>query len=406
MIQLSISVGAANLFLWLLVEVFLILLSHTATRLVARFSVNRRLLSNSNISLNGPKDLIDKIPYNGDIFLARPPLKLVLTLYRICIVGISLYIGLNLDGDRELSRNPFPASSETFLSTTAGDLTSNSGDDLNAMAKLSCLQVVDNNLVLLYKGYVSPSEHILCQDGNSTESENILLKAEIRATFRTPKTGLNISDTAMSTSAYDAQLTFIDLDYNRLVVNATDEEGLPINVAARIVLMKRLGEGKCQFGMWRSKGLGFSARVDIKVEASCNLRIAAVDRLLRPKPEFLPPRMSFLFQIVDSILLSKAAEEAPHLRKETIVATFPLRATILLAVGIAVSAGIYIVFSLIIRRGRIKNDLFSARGVGDVLGGPSGTQALFRWAKDSDRVILESCEVGNAMTKRKSIQAV
>lgn len=331
MVQLDISVNLANILLWLFLEVFLLLMAMTATSLIVRYSISKTLLRGNDVPLNPNSNLnliIDKLPYNSDLHLVHKCLKLPLTLCRLAIIAITIYIGANLGAEPREQTNPVPVSSTLFLGPRSDALLiSNSGDDISAMAKLSCLRIVTNNKIHLYKSFIFDNEEIICEDGVATFSKSLLLEAEIRATFRTPKEGLDMSGMPMFESTFENESARQGLKRSgtALTVNITDESGTVGNVSTRIVLIEPLENGKCLFGFWRSAGDGFEKRVDVKLHAQCTLQIAALERMFWPKPVFVPPRMSFLFQVIDAALLAKRETKAPPLRDQNeAVATLPV----------------------------------------------------------------------------------
>lgn len=391
MVSLVLSVGVVNFIVFVFTKLLLHIMCKTSNSLMARHFVSKQLVRGKDVKFNPSPNLIDQLPCISDYRLASH-LKIPLTLIYLAIVGVSVYITASVDGENAKNPEAFPVSSALFLGPrSGGSLISNSGEDINSMAKISCLRILNNNEIVLYKAFVGSDFDIICEDGQDTFSKRILFKAEIRAAFRTPKTGKDMQDMPIYNSTFgnEEARKGLELSNTALSVNKTDELGMVQDVATRIVLIERSEEEMCIFGIWRSAGDGFDVRVDIKLHASCRMQVAALELMLLPKADYLPPRMSFLYQVMDGILVSQRKTEVPSLRdNERVVATLPL-ATIIVGFATAAlcmisAAALYVV----VRCSKVQEDVSTETGVAAVLaaGMFAGTDSVvFRW--DGEKVV-------------------
>lgn len=384
MVQLGISVGLANVLLWAFIEVFVLLMITTATALMGRQSINTQLLRGKEVTINGPNDLVDILPYNGELQPVRRAFKLPLTVVRLIIVAISIYICAMLDGEPEEDATPFRVSAATSVSPAEGaSLITNNGLEISSMIKLSCLKILNNNDVVMYRGYAGEGI-IICEDGVDTYSEDILLEAELRSGFETPETGEDLTGMNILESAVENEnlASGMNISDTAVIFSEIDESGAVEDVSTRIVLLERMNErNKCVFGMWRSNGTGFELRTDLKITTTCSLQTNAFDRLLRPKPDSIPPRMAFLHQIVDAVLVSHREENAPRRKDVKIVASLSLAAIILGSIVAFISTSLACGFAIAVRHGAVRPDLTSVGGVADVW-------ASEKYGKDSDGTLL------------------
>lgn len=341
-------------------------MSFHATRLLARYILSQQLSRGDKISLTPAASLIDALPYNSDLQPLPHRAKLLLTLFRFAAVAVSVYVGAALDGAVAPENGSFAATEATAVATKSTEaLIENTGLHIPAMAKLSCLRIVDNNHVTLYRGYVA-SQTILCEDGVMTYTKKALVSARIRDEDETKDQGEDISSLNIADQEpQSGRLVKNDksIVYYRRVGTDSDspEETL------RIVLMQRRGDA-CSFGVRRSSGSGFPEKVDVKLTTTCNVRILDFSRMLAPKPSFLPPRMTFLHQTLDAIVVSERVDGGPTPKGDVIQATITLPGLVTVVVTAVVITVSSIVFWFALRSTSVKKDVTCVKGLAEIWG--------------------------------------
>lgn len=360
MVQLSISVPLANILLWTFTEAFIVLMSFHGTRLLARYLLNHRLSRGHQVSLTSAPSLVDALPYNSDLEPLPRRAKLVLTAVRFAAVAISVYVGAALDGAVAPNHRTFAATLATGIATKdVGNLTRNDGNHIPAMAKLSCLRIMDNNNVALYRGYVAEGD-ILCEDGSMTYTKETLVHAQIRPDpsygSSMDLSGLNLIDVEAKggLSVTDKAVTY----------NSTDEQGNR-KESVRIQLISREGD-LCTFGVQRSKGSGFDLDLYITLTMTCEVKILEFKRMLAPKPSWMPPRMSFLYQTLDALVLSERVTTAPTRKGGNVQATITLGGLATAIASAAIITVTSIVLWLALQQGGVKKDFTSVKGLAEM----------------------------------------
>lgn len=364
MIHLGVSVGIANILLWIFAEVFIVIMTFNATRLYASKINQGRLATGEKIPVPSTLSLIDRLPYNGDLLIVKEPTKLVLTILRVVAVIVSVYLGSILDGEVRHVGHRFEVTSVIDIAKlNMRKLSENSGNDISAMAKMSCLRIHNNNDVVLYKGYIGSKQDIVCEDGLATYTTQILVAAQIRAGESTPESGISM----------DGMSILKGLDSNKNVNSSSfsviyrkqSHSGNDIDEQIRIVLNRKMKDNMCEFGLQRSAGGGFQSVVDLKVNTTCSITIVDFDRLIQPKPPWMPPRMSFLYHFLDSVVVCADGITAPAQRGTTVDASVTVSG---LCIGVFVAVVSTIVSTLLwaTMRGKQKVDLTSPEGVANL----------------------------------------
>lgn len=340
-----------------------------ATRLFARYTLNRRLERGKKVRLSSTTGLLDSLPYNSDLQPVEGFVKVSLTALRIGAIAISVFLGYALDGTVRPNETPFAVSSAIDVASDLSNvLTVNSGEDITSMAKLSCLRISNNNDVYLFKGYVG-GDDIICEDGMYTYSTKVLIASEIRSGQPVvlegeSMNGMNILNSVRRNGKLIPGLNISDrsITYERL-----DRSGTATGDECRIVLNARKADGLCEFGVWRSAGSGFLNPVHLKITTSCQVQILGFPRMLHWKPVSMPPRMSFLYQVIDAIIVSVEAKTAPRRMGSRVVATVTF-ASVVVIVIIAISSTLASIgLWLSLRNGKMK-DLMSPRGIASLWG--------------------------------------
>lgn len=363
--QLGISVSAANILLWVFTEVFIICLTFNLTRLYASRQIYNKLEAGGKIAMPSTLSLIDRLPYNQDLLLLNDRTKLALTVVRFCVVIISFYLGSILNGAVRRSRHSFDVRSAIEISSlNATKLSKNFGNDIAAMAKLSCLRILNNNHVVLYKGYIASDEDIVCEDGLVTYSINVLASAQIRTGKQTPETGISMEGMNILNVSEEDESS-VDVSSLAIVYRERDDVGKYTGEQVRIVLNKRTENGLCQFGLERSAGGNFQIVVNLQVTTTCMVQIVDYSRLIKPKPDFLPPRMSFLYHVLDATVV-RVNETVPPVRKGSLVEATLTVTGLCVGVSVALVSSLTTIFYWCSMRRKTKLDITSAKGMANL----------------------------------------
>lgn len=364
MLILNLSVSFSNILLWTFTELFIVLMTFQATHLFARYALNVRLQKGHKLPLTRPTSLLDMLPYNNDLHPAPPYLKAILTIVRVFVILVSVYLGFTLDASLHPVGPAFPVQSTTEIATTSrSTLTVNDGTEIAAMAKLSCLSIHDSSHLVLHKAYLS-KDNILCEDGVHTPTTKTLLAAHLRPAAPTPLHGLALS-AALLKSAQSSSESGIQIAQGK---NAILYSPAQISEEVRILLLARLSDSQCTYSLSRTPGSGFQVPISIRINMTCDLVFANFSRLLRPKPAHTPPRMSFLHQIIDALVVSAPSSVAPPQLDGSVVATL---STSGIVVGLSVafvSTVACLALCLLLKRGVVQENFMSPTGVASVWG--------------------------------------
>lgn len=372
MLQVNISVGLANILFWMFTELFVLLLPFQTTRLVAREWLTHALKRGQKISLR--RSFLDRLPYNGDIQPVQPRLKLGITLVRLSVVLASAYLGYALDGAIVEDNSRFPVVGTLDTVWEPGDkssLTDNSGREAAAMAKLSCLRILADDRVTLYKGYFG-GEKILCEDGDATFETKALLHANTDQNLKFPTRGESMSGMRILESTESKPDYKLEKEKERIVFSRKETAG-----EISIVLIEKRNSISgtpgmwCSFGFTRTKGNGFEIDVTMLLSASCDVQIREFHRTLRPKPLNMPPCMSFFHQVADAIVIHRRATSIPRRKGKSVRAAFDVAG---LSIGIAVAVlagGMWTCLQVVRwrRGGEEPVDVLSPEGVARLWGG-------------------------------------
>lgn len=370
MLRLDTSVGVANILLWGFTEVFVVLMTFQATRLYARHSLDKLLMRGKKISMRSSTKIIDSLPYNSDLQPVPSGTKISLTAVRIGVIAISVYLGYALDGVVRREKNNFDVRSSIDVAKALDSkLTENSGEDIAAMAKLSCLCIKSNSDVELYKGYIDASGDILCEDGFSTQEKEVLLAANIRPLEETPTEGQSMAGIKLFTQLLkdDNAVPGLSVTAKSITYSALDSSGKETGDNCRIVLLEKKPKNICEFGFRRSAGSEFVDSVDLRIATSCDVQVVEYSRMLGPKPRSMPPRMAFLHQVIDATVVSHSTNTAPtRMGKEVIASITTIGLVAAIAVALLSTVGSLVMWWLL--RRRRTQDLTSPQGMALVWG--------------------------------------
>lgn len=346
------------------------LMTFHTTRLVARYLLNRQLSHGNKVPLTPRFSIIDSLPYNSDLQPVSRPIKFALTLCRLAVIVISVYVGATLDGEVKHDTRTFKVHSSTSIApVVGGKLTNNMGDDMSATAKLSCLRIIHNHSGILYKGYMAGSE-ILCEDGLETFGKKWLLKADFREGKLSEVAGLSMK--GMNILRANTQPGVTVSDTSIMYSPSAEDSDSFAGESCHIVLHKEYeeeeGDRKCVFGVRRTAGSGFQDPIDLNLTTTCAMEVIDFSRMLCTKPTFLPPEVSFLLQVIDSMVVSSKDDYSPERKTQSVMAVMSVGglATSVSVAAIATALGIALWVAL--RVGSIKSDFTSVQGVAELWG--------------------------------------
>lgn len=369
-LHLGISVSLANILLFLFTEVFIVLMTFHTTRLAARYLLNRQLSHGNKVPLTTTAySIVDSLPYNSDLQPVSGPIKLGLTLCRLTVIAISVYVGATLEGEVRHDTKPLNISFSTGMAPVPGGLlTNNGGPDMSATAKLSCLRLINDHGGILYKGYMAVAgSQIFCEDGLATFEEKILLQAEFREGSASDVTGLSMKGMNILRAKTQPDVTVSDTS---IVYSPPTEDGTSSGDSCKIVLHEEKDGGQdCVFGIRRMAGRGFLTPIDLNITTTCKLEVLDFSRMLSSKPTFLPPGVSFLLQVLDSMVISReTTEKGPDRRTDSVSAVIGVDglATAIVVAIVATALGISLWVAL--RVGNIQSDFTSVKGVAELWG--------------------------------------
>lgn len=368
MLHLGISMSLANILIFLFTEVFIVLMGFHATRLAARYVLHRQLSQGQKIPLTTPSSVVDALPYNSDLQPISPTPKLLLTLCRLFVIAISVYVGATLDGEVMHDTQPFRVTKSIAVSHHATrELTENTGTDISAVAKVSCLRLINDHRGILYKGYMAGSE-VICEDGSVTFTEDVLIQAEIRDNYTSDFKGLSLKNMPITHGAAKAGANVSDTQivYERKGVNL--DTAADANGKVTITLVKKFTRNECIFGFHRSPSDGFNAPITLEISMLCDLEEVEFPRMLSAKPEFMPPGISFLLQVIDGMIVSTITNVAPRRKANAVMAMISVPG---LAVGMMVAllaTGLAIGLWVALKLSDVKSDFTSAKGVAELWG--------------------------------------
>lgn len=368
MLRLGISVSLANILIFLFTEVFIVLMGFHATRLAARYVLHRQLSSGQKIPLTNRSSIIDILPYNSDLQPVGATPKFLFTLSRLFVIAVSVYVGATLDGQVMCDKSPFKVTSSISVAHRSSRvLTDNTGTDISAVAKVSCLRLINDHRGILYKGYMAGYE-VICEDGSATFTKNVLLDTEIRENFTTNLDGLNLKNMAILTGAEEAGANVSDssIVYKRKSDGSTSS---PEDIGTiTITLLKRITNEECVFGVHRSLGGGFNVPITLEVTAICDMEVIDYPRMLSTKPEFMPPGISFLLQMINGVIVSSMPKATPRRKASSVIAVMSVPGLAIAIVVAIVATGVAIGLWAAMKRSDIKSDFTSVKGVAQLWG--------------------------------------
>lgn len=372
------SVGIANVLLWCFTEVGVVLLTFAVTRQISSYLLTRKLNSGKKVKLSSKLGFIDRLPYNGDLRASDNAVKLCFTILRLGAIAASVYIGADLDGAVQNGHDRFTVTKSIDIAPTGGyALSENTGNDIAAMAKLSCLRILNNNDVVLYKGYILLDEEILCEDGLVTVSEKVLVAAQIRPSPTPPKRGIPMNGLNLynATDVYGNKVQGLQVASRSITYQSQ-----LVRDYVSIVLLNKTNDGLCRFGLHRSTGSGFASSVHLVLTTNCSLRVVDFSRLIHEKPDYMPPRMAFLYHFLDAVVVSTDKTNVPDRKGTNVVASISL-AALCVAISIATMSLATMAVLRCATGRRVMVDLTSAEGVASVwhfekYGKPTSTTSM------------------------------
>lgn len=368
MLRLGISVSLANILIFLFTEVFIVLMGFHATRLAARYVLHRQLSSGQKIPLTNRSSIIDVLPYNSDLQPVGATPKFLFTLSRLFVIAVSVYVGATLDGEVMYDTSQFKVTSSIGVAhSSARELTDNTGTDISAVAKVSCLRLINDHRGILYKGYMAGYE-VICEDGSATFTENVLLDTEIKENCTANHDGLTLKNMPILTGAKEAGANVSDssIVYTRKMDGSTSS---PEDIGTiTITLLKRITNEECVFGVHRSLGGGFNEPITLEITAICNMEVIDYPRMLSTKPEFMPPGISFLLQMINGVIVSSTTKVAPRRKARSVIAVISVPGLVIAMVIAIVETGAAIGLWAALKASDVKSDFTSVKGVAQLWG--------------------------------------